>query len=143
MATFWERAQNLVDDHQDRQTSADSANQKSQALYTTRDALLSKTLDVYHSYRAELATTPDQQRREAIHATYAARFAGINDAFTALRQSEPGITTQIDIQHYRQNAEHQAEQQARLRAYEQAIHETAHERSRSLAPTSIQGGFSY
>jgi hypothetical protein len=143
MATFWERAQNLVDDHQDRQASTDSANQKSQALYGSRDALLAKSMDVYHSYRDELAVAPDSDAKKTIHATYAARFAGINDAFAVLHQSEPGITTQIDVEQYRQNAERQAEQQIRLRAYEQAAPAATYEQSRALAPTSIQGGFSY
>jgi hypothetical protein len=133
VATFWERAQNLVDDHQERQALTDSANQTSQALYNSRDALLAKSMDLYHSYRDELAVAPDSDAKKAIHATYAARFAGINDAFAVLRQSEPGITTQINVDQYRQNAERQAEQQNRLRAYERAIPVTANEHSRSLA----------
>jgi hypothetical protein len=143
MATFWERAQNLVDDHQERQALTLSANQKSQALYSSRDALLAKSLDVYHSYRDELAVAADSDAKKTIHATYAARFAGINDAFAVLRESEPGITTQIDVEQYRQNAERQAEQQARLRAYEQAVPAATYNQSRTLAPSSIQGGFSY
>jgi hypothetical protein len=147
MATLWERAQNLIDDHQDRQALSNSVTQKSQALYATRDALLATALEVHHNYRDELAVTSDADAKKAIHATYAARIAGINDAFTVLRQSEPGITTQIDVQEYRQNAERQAErqaeQQARLRAYEQAGPAPTYEQSRTLAPSSIQGGFSY
>jgi hypothetical protein len=134
MATFWERAQNLVDDHQDRQALSNSVAQKSQALYATRDALLATALEVHHNYRDELAVTSDPDAKKTIHTTYAARVVGINDAFTVLRQSEPGITTQIDVQEYRQNAERQAEQQARLRAYEQTIPTPANEHSRSLAP---------
>jgi hypothetical protein len=121
---------------------ADSANQKSQALYRTRDALLATALEIHHSYRDELAVTSDPDAKKTIHATYAARVTGINDAFTVLRQSEPGITTQIDLQEYRQNAERQAEQQARLRGYEQAVPATTYEQSRALSPASIQGGFS-
>jgi len=139
MATFWERAQNLIDDHQDRQAHSNSVSQKSQALYATRDALLATVLEVHHNYRDELAVTPDPEAKKAIHATYAARVAGMNDAFTVLRQSEPGITAQIDVQEYRQNAERQAEQQAIRRAYEQAVPATPHEHSRTLAPH----GFSY
>ncbi len=139
MATFWERAQNLVDDHQDRQALSNSVTQKSQALYATRDALLATALEVHQTYRDELALTSDPDVKKTIHTTYAARIAGINDAFTVLRQSEPGITTQINVQEYRQNAERQAELQARLRAYEQAVPKPANEHSRSLAPH----GFSY
>ena len=143
MAGLWERAQNLVDDHQERQALTDSAHQKSQALYNSRDALLAKSMDVYHSYRDELAVAPDSDAKKTIHATYAARFAGINDAFAVLRQSEPGITTQIDVEQYRQNAERHAEQQMRLRAYEQALPTPVNEQSRGLAPTSPATGFSY
>jgi hypothetical protein len=120
----------------------DSANQKSQALYSSRDALLAKSMDLYHSYRDELATTPDPQRRQAIHATYAARFAGINDAFAVLRQAEPGITTQIDVEQYRRSAERQAEQEARLGGYEQAISTPVNQRARGLASTATGAGFS-
>ncbi len=139
MATFWERAQNLIDDHQDRQALSNLVTQKSQALYATRDALLATALEVHHDYRDELAASSDPGAKKAIHATYAARIAGLNDAFTVLRQSEPGITTQIDVQEYRHNAERQSEQQARRRAYDQAVPAPANEHSRSLAPH----GFSY
>jgi hypothetical protein len=55
MASLWERAQNLVDDHQDRRSTVELATQKSQALAQTRDELLVKTLEVQHNYRDELA----------------------------------------------------------------------------------------
>ena len=46
MASFYERAQNLVDDHQDRQAAADIANQKAQTLTEAEvGAILSKTAE--------------------------------------------------------------------------------------------------
>jgi hypothetical protein len=143
MASFLERAQNLIDDHQDQRAATDSANQKAQALYTVRDNLLAKSMDLYHSYRDELAVAAGPAATKAIHTDYDARFAGINDAFTVLRQSDPGITTQIDPEQFRLNAERQAEQQARLRSYEQALPTPAHEHSRSLASGGPGSGFSY
>jgi hypothetical protein len=64
MASFLERAQNLIDDHQDQKAATDSANQKAQALYTVRDNLLAKSMDLYHSYQDELAVQLVLRRRK-------------------------------------------------------------------------------
>jgi hypothetical protein len=69
MATLWERAQNLIDDHQDRQALSNSVTQKSQALYAARDALLATALEVHHNYRDELAGTSDPDAKKTIHFT--------------------------------------------------------------------------
>jgi hypothetical protein len=143
MASFFERAQNLVDDHQDRQAATELANQRSQTLNETRDALLGKVLELQHGYRDELAAAAGPGARKAIHAGYAARFEGINDAFTVLRQAEPGITTKIDGQELRREAERHAEQQARLRAYEESLSQTRNQHSHGLSRTADGSGFSY
>src|SRR6266700_167534 len=135
MASFLERTQNLVDDHQDRQAAAEMANQRSQTLNETRDALLGKALDLQHSYRDELAVAAGPEARKSIHASYAARFEGINDAFTVLRQAEQGITTTIDGEELRRDAERPAEQQARLRAYEESLSQARNQYSQGLSRT--------
>jgi hypothetical protein len=143
MASFWERAQNLVDDHQDREAAAEVANQRSQTLSETRDALLGKVLELQHSYRDELAVAAGPESRRAIHASYASRFEGIDDAFTVLRQAEPGITTKIDSEELRRDAERHAEQQARFRAYEESLSQTRNQHSHGLSRTVEGAGFSY
>jgi hypothetical protein len=143
MASLWERAQNLVDDHQDRQASAAAVNQKAQVLGQTRDELLAKAVEV-HSYREELAATKEPLHRKEVHANYAARLEGLNDAFTVLRQSEPGITTKIDVEQFRKEAERYAEQQqARVRFYEESVSRSNHEQARGLFSTGNGSGFSY
>jgi hypothetical protein len=144
MASLWERAQNLVDDHQDRQASSEAANQKAQLLGQTRDALLAKASEVQHSYREELAATKEPENRKEVHSNYAARLEGLNDAFTVLRQSEPGITTKIDVDQYRKDAERYVEQQqARVRFYEESVSRTNHEQARGLFSAGNGSGFSY
>jgi hypothetical protein len=143
MASFFERAQNLLDDHQDRQAAADIAQQRTQTLGETRDALLAAALAVQHDYRNELAVTAGPEARKTVHATYAARFEGINDAFTVLRQAEPGITTKIDSDELRRDAERHAEQQTRLRSYEESLSQTRNQHSLGLSRTADGAGFSY
>lgn len=143
MASFLERTQNLIDDHQDRQASAEIVKQRAESLGETRDALLGKVLELQHSYRHELAVATGPEARKGIHARYEARFEGINDAFTVLRQAEPGITTKIDRDELRREAERHAEQQARLRAYEELLSQTRHSHSHGLSRTTDGTGFSY
>lgn len=143
MASFYERAQNLVDDHQDRQTAADIAQQRTQTLGETRDALLAAALAVQHDYRNELAVATGAQSSKEIHAKYAARFEGINDAFTVLRQAEPGITTKIDSDELRRDAERHAEHQHQLRAYEESLSRVRNEQSHGLSRLNDGAGFSY
>jgi hypothetical protein len=142
MASLYERAQNLLDDHQDRQASADVANVKTQTLNQTRDELLVKALDVQHSYRDDLAAASGLEARKVINAQYAARLEGINDAFTVLRQAEPGITTKLDVDEFRRDAERHAEQQARLRSYEQDRSQ-AMENSLGVFRPTTGSGFSF
>jgi hypothetical protein len=143
MASFLERTQNLIDDHQDRQASAEIAKQRAESLGETRDALLGKVLELQHSYRDELAVAAGPEARKAIHSSYAARFEGINDAFTVLRQAEPGITTKIDGDELRRDAERHAELQAGLRAYEESLSQTRNSHSKGLSRTVDGAGFSY
>jgi hypothetical protein len=144
MASLWERAQNLVDDHQDRQSSAEAAHQKAQVLGQTRDELLAKAVEVQHSYREELAATKDPKNQKEVHSNYAARLEGLNDAFTVLRQSEPGITTKIDVDQFRKEAERYAEQQqARVRSYDESVARANNEQSRGLFSTGNGSGFSH
>jgi hypothetical protein len=119
------------------------ATQKSQALAQTRDELLVKTLEVQHNYRDELALAATPEARKAIHANYASRFEGINDAFTVLRQSEPGITTKIDAEQLRHDAERHSEEQARRREFEQSMSRSNIEHSRSLTQTGAGTGFGF
>jgi hypothetical protein len=144
MASLWERAQNLVDDHQDRQASAEAANQKAQVLGQTRDDLLAKVIEVQHSYREDLAAAKQLETRKEVHSNYAARLEGLNDAFAVLRQSEPGITTKIDVDQYRKDAERYVEQQqARVRFYEESVSRANHEQARGLFSAGNGSGFSY
>ncbi len=142
MASLYERAQNLLDDHQGRQAAADVANVKTQTLNQTRDELLVKALDVQHSYRDDLAAASGLEARKVINAQYAARLEGINDAFTVLRQAEPGITTKLDVVEFRRDAERHAEQQARLRSYEQDRSQ-AMENSLGVFRPTTGSGFSF
>lgn len=142
MASLYERAQNLLDDHQGRQAAADVANVKTQTLNQTRDELLVKALDVQHSYRDDLAAASGLEARKAVNAQYAARLEGINDAFTVLRQAEPGITTKLDVDEFRRDAERHAEQQARLRSYEQDRSQ-AMENSLGVFRPTTGAGFSF
>jgi hypothetical protein len=142
MASLYERAQNLFDDRQDRQAVADVANVKTQALTQTGDELLRKALEVQHSYRDDLVAAVGPEARKAVNAQYAARLEGINDAFTVLRQSEPAITTKLDVDAFRRDAERHAEQQARLRSYEQDRSQ-ANDNALGLFRPSTGSGFSY
>jgi phage protein D len=142
MASFWERAQNLVDDHQDRQVSVEAERQKAQMLGETRDALLGRALEVKDSYREELAASKEPEARREVHSNYAARLEGLNDAFAVLRQSDPGITTKIDLDQFRKDAERYAEQQQeRVRLYEES--RARHEQSRGFLVSGNGSGFSY
>ncbi len=110
MANFFERVQNVFDDHQDRQRQHGRENGYQEALYQTRDALLSSALAVQQEWREELARNPALQARESVNSKYEARLAGLNDAFAALRQAEPGITTQIEIDSFRESVNRHAQE---------------------------------
>jgi hypothetical protein len=101
MADFLERLRNVYDDHQDREHQHARQEGYQAALRETRDALLSSALTMHQEWQQEMqAAGPNGE--EAIHAKYTARLQGLNDAFAALRQSDSGITTQIDPEQFKQ-----------------------------------------
>jgi hypothetical protein len=55
----------------------------------------------YQDWRQELAGSDPGQRNQ-VNARYEARFQGLNDAFAALRQGDPGITTQLNVEQFRE-----------------------------------------
>jgi len=68
-----------------------------------RDALLSSALAAHQQWPQEVQAAGPNSNREAFHAKYAARLQGWNDAFATLRQGDPGITTQIDVEQFKQS----------------------------------------
>ena len=128
MANLLDRIRNLYDDHQDRERQQTRQEGYLAALRDTRDELLSSALAIQHQWRQEVQVAGPNTSREAIHAKYAARLQGLNDAFAALRQGDPGITTQIDVEQFKQNAT----ERARYQRQEQ-----------SLADNRIDRGYDY
>jgi hypothetical protein len=61
-------------------------------------------LAAQRQWREEVQAAGPNANHEAIHGKYAARPQGLNDAFAALRQGDPGITTQIDVEQFKQSA---------------------------------------
>jgi hypothetical protein len=102
MANFWERVQNLFDDHQDRERQRVREGHE-RALYETRDALLVSALAIKNEWENQLARDGGRLR-SATDAKYAAQLEGLNVAFAALRQMEPRITTQLHIDQFRDAA---------------------------------------
>jgi hypothetical protein len=107
MASLLERVQNVFDNHQDREREQARQEGYQQALYQARDVLLGSALQLKNEWTSELSRTPSQSQQQ-VHARYEARIQGLNDAFAALRQSEPGITTQVNPDEFREAATHQA-----------------------------------
>src|SRR4051812_45553608 len=103
MAEMLERIRNVYDDHQDRERQRARKEGYRAALYETRDALMSAALAAHQQWREELQGLRAGGNHEAIHAKYAARLEGLNDAFAALRQGDPGITTQLDIEQFQRS----------------------------------------
>ena len=102
MAEFLDRIRNIYDDHQDRERQHARQEGYQAALHETRDALLSSALATREQWRQEVQAAGPDGNHEAIHAKYAARLQGLNDAFASLRQGDPGITTQIDVEQFKQ-----------------------------------------
>lgn len=100
MADLLDRIRNVYDDHQDRERQQARQEGYQAALYQTRDALLSSALTAHRQWRQEVQAAGPNSNQEAIHAKYVARLQGLNDALATLRQGEPGITTQIDIEQF-------------------------------------------
>ncbi len=102
MAELLDRIRNVYDDHQDRERQQARQEGYRTALHATRDALLSSALAAQQQWREEVQAAGPTRNHEAIHAKYAARLQGLNDAFATLRQGDPGITTQIDVEQFKQ-----------------------------------------
>ena len=103
MASLLERIQNVFDNHQDLQRERIRQEGHQQALYQTRDALLGSAVLLKDDWSQELTRTRSESHA-GIHARYEARIQGLNDAFSVLRQSEPGITTQLNPDEFRESA---------------------------------------
>jgi hypothetical protein len=103
MASLLERVQNVFDNHQDLELAKARQEGYQQALYQTRDALLSSAVTLRDDWSQELARSRSESQT-SIHTKYEARIQGLNDAFSALRQSEPGITTQLNSDEFRESA---------------------------------------
>jgi hypothetical protein len=106
MASLRERVQNVFDNHQDREREQARQEGYQQALYQARDALLGSALHLKDEWAVELSRTPESQAQ--VHARFEVRIQGLNDAFAALRQSEPGITAQLNPDEFREAATRQA-----------------------------------
>jgi hypothetical protein len=116
MANLLERIRNVYDDHQDRERLQARQEGHQAALRETRDALLSSALAMQHEWRQELRAAGPNGHQEAIHTKYAARLQGLNDAFAALRQGDPGITTQLDTEQFKQTVTERVSYQRHERA---------------------------
>jgi hypothetical protein len=128
MADLLDRIRNVYDDHQDRERQQGRQEGYLAAVHETRDALLSSALAIQHQWREEVQAAGPNGNHEAIHAKYAARLQGLNDAFAALRQGDPGITTQIDVEQFKQNV-------AERVSYQRQEH--------SLGDNRIERGYDY
>lgn len=128
MADLFDRIRNVYDDHQDRDRQQARQQGYQAALYETRDALLASALRTQQQWHEELKASGRDVNHEAIHAKYAARIQGLNDAFAVLRQGDPGITTELDIEQFKQNA----------------TERVSHQRQEhSLADNRIERGYDY
>jgi hypothetical protein len=128
MADFLDRIRNVYDDHQDRQRQQARQEGYQAALHETRDALLSSALAAQQQWRQELLAAGPAVDHEAIHAKYAARVQGLNDAFAVLRKGDPGITTQLDVEQLHQRA---------------TLRETPRRQEQSLAESRSERGHGY
>ena len=108
MANLLDRIRNIYDDHQDREREQARQDGYVAALRDTRDALLSSALATQQQWQRELQVAGPNTNQEAIHAKYAAWLQGLNDAFAALKQGDPGITIQLDVEQFKQNATQRA-----------------------------------
>jgi hypothetical protein len=116
MANLTERIRNVYDDHQDREHQQARQEGYRTALHETRDALLSSALTIHQQWRQEVEAAGPGGSQEAIHAKYAARLQGLNDAFATLRQGDPGITTQIDVEQFKKSVTDRVTAQRQERA---------------------------
>jgi hypothetical protein len=108
MASLLERIQNVFDNHQDLDRDRVRQEGHQQALYQTRDALLGSAVLLKDDWSHELVRSRSESH-VGVHAKYEARIKGLNDAFSVLRQSEPGITTQLNPDEFRESATRHAQ----------------------------------
>ena len=108
MASLFERVQNVFDNHQDLDRNKARQEGYQQALYHARDALLSSAMALKEEWTGELASSRSESHK-SVHTRYEARIQGLNDAFSVLRQGEPGITTQVSPDEFRESAKRHAE----------------------------------
>jgi hypothetical protein len=111
MADFLDRIRNIYDDHQDRERQQARQEGYQAALYETRDALMAAGLATHQQWREEVQAAGPNANYEAIHAKYAARVQGLNDALAALRQGDPGITNQLDVEQFQRSVVERAQYQ--------------------------------
>ena len=111
MADLLDRIRNVYDDHLDRERQRARQEGYQAALHETHEALLTSALATHLQWREELLAAGPGARHEAIRAIYAARLQGLNDAFAVLRQADPGITTQLDVEQLERSAPQQGNQQ--------------------------------
>ena len=138
MANLLERVQNVFDNHQDRERQQAQQEGYQQALYQTRDALIGSALTLKEDWSNELARNRSESHA-GIHARYEARVQGLNDAFAVLRQGEPGITTQLNPDEFRESATRQAQ----ARRYEAPEREYQRARIEELSRPGQEYGISY
>jgi hypothetical protein len=131
MADLLNRLRNLYDDHQDRERQQARQEGYHAALYETRNALLAAALATHQQWREEVQGAGPNGNHEAIHAKYAARLQGLNDAFAALRQGDPGITTHLDADQFKHSVTGQASYQPREHSLGDYRTDRGHEYSRS------------
>ena len=124
MAELFDRIRNVYDDHQDRERQQARHEGYQAALHETRDALMSAALATHQQWREEVQAAGPNANHEAIHAKYAARVQGLNDAFAALRQGDPGITTQLDVEQFKQSVT----DRVRYQRHEQTLADSRSER---------------
>jgi hypothetical protein len=142
MASFMERVQNVFDDRQDRAVAGERTESYSRALQDTRDALLASAMVAYQDWRQELAGSDPGQRNQ-VNARYEARFQGLNDAFAALRQGDPGITTQLNVEQFRENAQAVLDRRQESQQYSLETGYQARDRGRPGADRGHEYGNSY
>lgn len=111
MAELLDRIRNVYDDHQDRERQRARQEGYQAALNETRDALMAAALATQQQWREELQASGPNSNHDAIHAKYSARIQGLNDAFAALRQGDPGITTHFDAEQFRRSVTERAQYQ--------------------------------
>jgi hypothetical protein len=108
MASLLERVQNVFDNHQDLERAKARHEGYQQAVHQARDALLSSAMSLKEEWSNELSRSLSESQA-SIHAKYEARIQGLNDAFSVLSQSEPGITTQLNPDEFRESASRHAQ----------------------------------